>query len=62
VVVTNRADPLSDEGSAFADKLQQAGADCLHLQHGGSHHLGTVLNSKAADEVVQAWLDRLYCY
>ncbi len=55
VLVTNRADPLYDEGVALAHKLQQAKAKLTHVDQKGSQYLGAYLDSKAFADVAAAW-------
>jgi acetyl esterase/lipase len=47
VITTNSADPLRDCGMAFAAAVKGV----THLQHKGSHYLGSILDRKSRDEL-----------
>lgn len=58
LVVTNKADALSHEGKEYYEKLKKTRAVAIsarHLDHEGTHWMGTILDSKAYDELIAAW-------
>ena len=46
VISTNSADPLHDEGVALVEQLRSHGAAVTHLDHRGSHFVGTMLDAQ----------------
>jgi acetyl esterase/lipase len=60
LVTTNEGDPLRDDGLDLVQKLIAEGAQVRHLGHKGSHWIGTSLDKKSFQELVQALVDLLY--
>jgi acetyl esterase/lipase len=60
LVTTNEGDPLRDDGLELVQKLRIEGASLVHLAHKGSHWIGTSLDKKNFQELIQALVDLLY--
>ena len=60
VLSTNTADPLHDEGVKLLSSLRQGGARVQHLDHSGSHCLGTLLDKEKRQEFVQAMMQNVF--
>jgi acetyl esterase/lipase len=60
LVTTNEGDPLRDDGLELVQKLRTEGASLVHLAHKGSHWIGTSLDKKNFQELIQALVDLLY--
>ena len=58
VVMTCSADPLRDEGRAYAEAMRQAGKLVAHVEAKGGHALWR-LDGRAAREVMAAWAGML---
>lgn len=59
-VLTNRGDPLHDDGVSLVTALRDRGAQVNHLDHGGSHWMGTAFDSKNYQELVETWKEMLF--
>jgi acetyl esterase/lipase len=60
LVHTNRADPLRDDGVRLYQLFRERGANVQHIEHMGSHWLGTKVVPKSYDELIQAWKDMVF--
>lgn len=54
IVVTNRGDPLHDDGVALVEKLQDAKARVQHIDAGGMHCSGN-MDSATEEALLTAW-------
>ena len=59
LVVTATADPLRDEGRAYADAVRAAGCLVKHVEARGSHVLALALDKGARREMLAAWSEML---
>ena len=59
-ILTNKADPLHDDGIKFLDELKANEANVKHLDHPGSNWLGTAFDDKSFKEAVGVWKDQLF--
>lgn len=59
-VVTNQGDPLHDDGVKLVEALCAKGVKVTHLDHNGSHWLGTYLDSKNYQALVEDWKEMLF--
>lgn len=60
ILTTNRADPLHADGIAMFEKLQAAGANVTHHDHGGSHWFGSILDKVAYKNLALAWKEIIF--
>ena len=61
-ILTNRADPLYDDGIKLLQALEAQGANVTHVDHPGSHWLGTALDPNNYQELVHVWKDHIFAY
>ena len=59
LVVTATADPLRDEGRAYANAVRAAGCLVKHVEARGSHVLALALDKGARREMLAAWSEML---
>lgn len=59
IIVTNRGDPLHDDGEALVDRLVDQSAKVKYLDHPGSHVIGSHIDSRAHQELVATYRDLL---
>ena len=62
IVLTNKGDPLHDDGIKLIRSLRDKGVNVKHLDHPGSHWLGTSLNAQRLKELVDAWKELVFGY
>lgn len=55
IVLTNRADPLHDDGKELVKRLREQSAKVIHLDHSGSHVLGTYFDRQEYKDMVETY-------
>ena len=59
-IVTNRADPLYDDGLTLFHALRDRGGNVEHVDHPGSHWFGTVLDPHNFQHVTNVWQKQVF--
>ena len=59
-VLTNQGDPLHDDGIKLYKALKAKGAKVRHLDQRGSHWLGTGLDTRNFQQVVDVWREMMF--
>lgn len=60
IILTNRADPLHDDGQRMVELLRQKGNVVQHFDVRGSHWFGLLFDSVAYNKLATTWKDTIF--